>query len=370
MMNLMEYEFYRVERDTKLKDLAIQLDLTENMIMILNPKMRTFKAFLSSTIYVPYNELIKIPIRNKNIKKTLILEKNDSSLSSEENFRQNILYDNKKRYRCEQNNIILVDSVAKFNSEIKTQYLLSHTFQNQFHIMKLILEDYINTIQPNEMEVAFDLIKKIEFIRNQVNISYDIANNTFQINNMDELKKQWQIFSQSEVSKNSFFMELENKNPEVFLEFIKQGNHEYSNQYKLLDILDKNLFYHILFKSIIMRDKKDFVFKQKSQIFPNIENIVNIVKSKVSENEETTTYRLVGDIDPNKINKNIIQKYYSEVYQPLIKYSFTEYDYIYRITYEIENKTGLIKNATASVKEQIKNNYEIITHFTLREIEL
>ena len=53
-----------------------------------------------------------------------------------------------------------------------------------------------------------------------------------------------------------------------------------------------------------------------------------------------------------------------------MKKNYTEYDYIYRFTYVIENKTGLLLNANASLSEQVKNNYETITKFELKKIAL
>jgi len=58
------------------------------------------------------------------------------------------------------------------------------------------------------------------------------------------------------------------------------------------------------------------------------------------------------------------------MYQPLIKFSYTEFDFVFRITYTVENKTGILKNANVSIKEYIKNNYEIITKFDLKEVNL
>lgn len=109
---------------------------------------------------------------------------------------------------------------------------------------------------------------------------------------------------------------------------------------------------------------------QQSQLFPNINLKINVVKSVVSNDESTTTYRLVGTLDRENLNENEMKNLYEKFYQPIIKFSFTEFDYIYRITYEVDNETGQLLKSTASLKEFVKNNYDVITKFELRKVEL
>jgi len=58
-----------------------------------------------------------------------------------------------------------------------------------------------------------------------------------------------------------------------------------------------------------------------------------------------------------------------EVYKPLLKFSFTEFNFIYNITYTIDSK-GVLTEASALVYEFIKNNFEIITQFKLNKVDL
>lgn len=109
---------------------------------------------------------------------------------------------------------------------------------------------------------------------------------------------------------------------------------------------------------------------QQSQIFPNIKLDIAIVKTRVSNDGTFATYRLVGTLNENCFNVSDLFKLYDEIYKPIIKYSFTTFNMIYRINYTIDTKTGLLMNANASIKEQVKNNYESVSKFNLRRIEL
>lgn len=115
---------------------------------------------------------------------------------------------------------------------------------------------------------------------------------------------------------------------------------------------------------------EEYSFTQMSQIFPEISLKINILRSVVSDNENTQTFRIVGSLDDSSFNKNSIKSLYEKLYQPIIKFSFTEFDFVYRITYEIEKENNVLLNASVSIKESVKNNYDVITKYELRKVEL
>jgi LysM repeat protein len=280
-----------------------------------------------------------------------------------------ISFQKKARYRCEQNNVIVIDGKPSFSSQTKTQYLLSVKKENSDNIFAVTLEDYVNSIQPEEMEPAFNLIKEIELVRNNVVFTQNEKGEINSIINLPELSDKWANFINNKSKEIPFYNEMKARAPETIEDFITNGNKEFSNETELGAVLGKNLFYHILLKANLKNDD-DFRISQQSQLFPNIKLNTDVSKTLISNEENTTTYRLAGTLDKNSVNENEIIKLYQEMYQPIIKYSFTEFNFIYRITYTIQNETGFLINATASIKEQVKNNYETITKFELRRIEL
>ena len=54
----------------------------------------------------------------------------------------------------------------------------------------------------------------------------------------------------------------------------------------------------------------------------------------------------------------------------MLKYSYTDYDYVYRITYTLDKKTGILLDGKALLIEKIKNNFENLTQFEVKQIEL
>jgi len=281
----------------------------------------------------------------------------------------NVEFQKKARYRCEQNNVIVIDGKPSFSAQTKTQYLFSVKKENSDKVFAVKLEDYVNSIQPEEMESAFNLIKEIELVRENIVFTQNEKREIDRIINLAELSEKWKDFINNKSKEIPFYNEMKIRAPETIEDFIKNGNKEFSNEKELSQVLAKNLFYHILLQANV-ENSDNFMISQQSQLFPNIKLNTDVTKTIVSKDDFTTTYRLAGSLDRNSLNESEIEKLYNEMYQPIIKYSFTEFNFIYRITFTIENITGFLENATVSIKEHVKNNYETITKFELRRIDL
>lgn len=280
-----------------------------------------------------------------------------------------IAFTKRARYRCELNNIIAIDGKPNFSAQTKTEYLFSSRKQNDDILFMLKLEDYVNSIQPQEMEAAFYLIREIEMIRNVVIYTQSEDGAIKDIINREELSGKWQDFIRQKAPEIPFYQEMRNRDPETIRDFIENGNREFSDSKELGKVLAKNMLYHILLKSHMRKDDH-FSILQQSQLFPDILLAIDVSRTVVSEQGNTITYRLTGTLDKNRLDHDKIVRLYEEMYQPVIKYSFTEFNFIYRITYTVEKASGLLMDATASMKERVKNNYESITKFELRRVEL
>lgn len=167
-----------------------------------------------------------------------------------------------------------------------------------------------------------------------------------------------------------FTKKIRQQSQESAEDFINRGDVEFSNESKVKEVLDKNLFYHVLLKANVGDNLEDYSFIQHSQLFPNQELKINVVQSKISENENTAMFKLTGELDRENISEQKLEELYNEIYKPLLKYSYTEFDYIYRITYTVDTKTGLLIDGRVSLNEKIKNNFESITQFEIKQVEL
>ena len=356
----MEFKIHNVYGEEKLSSIAKKYDTTPEEIKALNPQAKFIKLPFSSTV-VGHGQQIKIPVRTK--EQVKVERKQGDTIPKGEFIKQ-------ARYRCNQDNLITIDGTPNFSCELKTQYLYSTLDNEEQKYLNVTLEDYITSIQPQGMKEAFELIKQIELIRNQIIFTQDNSGKISKIHNLGTLENNWKIFLNKEAKNIPFFQELEKRSPDTIKDFIKNGNKEFSSNGKLAEVLDKNLFYHILLKANLQDDLKEYTLNQQSQLFPDIKLQTKVVKSMATEDDLSTTYRLVGTLNRENLDEKELQRLYTEMYQPLIKFSYTEYDYIYRFTYVIENKTGLLLNANASLSEQVKNNYETITKFELKKIAL
>lgn len=275
------------------------------------------------------------------------------------------------RYRCNQDNIILIDGQPHFSCETKTQYVLSQN-ENFPYSLCINIEDYINSIHPKELKDCFDSIREIELLRTGVILSFRKEKQQWEIENIDELHNRWTCFLDKEMGRIPFFEELKNRNAEAVSDFITKGNREFSDPIEFLDVLDKNYFYHLLFISKQNdndRNNSHIVFH--SQIFPDVKcPIIVSAKKENSDKEKKTKIILTGELDRTSIDKEKLRKLYAEIYQPLIQYSFSEYNFIYTVECELDNTTGLICNAHVYTEEMVKNNYQIISQFELRRVDL
>ncbi len=350
----MKYKSHKVQPAENLEDISKKYDISIEDIKKANPDVKIFKPMYGAE-YVVASQELKIPVFTKE-------EKTKEIALNSESFYP------KARYRCSQNNLILIDGEPHFSCEIKTQYLYSILKERNTTLRKINLEDYITSIQPQNMQDAFELIKEIELLRNDVVFS-DEENKISKVYNFDSLSRKWKDFTKNKMNHIAFFKELKERNPKSIQDFISNGNKEFSNEKAFKEVIQKNLFYYVLLHSL-NAEIKEFKLIQNSQIFPNISLETNFIKTVVKEEELTTTYRLVGTLNKESLDDSILQNLYIQMYQPLIKFSYTEFDFVFRITYTVENKTGILKNANVSIKEYIKNNYEIITKFDLKEVNL
>lgn len=169
--------------------------------------------------------------------------------------------------------------------------------------------------------------------------------------NLQELSNKWQYFIKKEANSIPFFNELKARSPETIEDFIKNGYKEFSNSEELSTVLSKNLFYHILLEANSF-EKSNFDIIQNSQLFPNILLKINVVKSMISEDEDFTTYRLVGSLMFNKLleRKGTSQARYRTKQINIIKindvisaHSAIKCDYLLSLDRGIGDNTAIVR---------------------------
>lgn len=173
----------KIEKDIPIYDLAKDFKIEPDLIKRFNPNIDTYNDRWTnkSGEMVRQSQIIILPPISVN------------------EFTPNA------RYRCVQDNIILIDGQPHFSCETKTQYLLASN--NNYSNMSCVnLEEYINSINPNELKDSFDLIREIELLKTGIILSSQNAENTiWDVENMDEVHKHWTHFVENGI--NSFLLQ-------------------------------------------------------------------------------------------------------------------------------------------------------------------
>lgn len=297
----------------------------------------------------------------------LIVEIKDKKEISQEERDQ---LDYKARYRCEQVNI------SKINNEVITlsaitysEYLLKQDDKNE-NVFEVKLVDTTSSVDPVMYKQGFEFAISLEKLRTPVLFKTNSAGTVDEIYNKEELNSRWENFRDNNLKNDPVYNQLSSQAPEQAKDLIATGNKEFSSMPDFAKTLDKNLFFHIMFRAFQGGNLNDYELNQMSQIFPNINLNTHVVKSLVREDDDVEVYRLVGSLDKKNISHRVLEKMYDEIYKPMIKYSFTEFDYIYRINYTVEKESGFLLEGRAAISEKIKNNYEILTEYNIKRVEL
>jgi hypothetical protein len=278
--------------------------------------------------------------------------------------------DYKARYRCEQVNISRINNeVITLSAITYSEYLLKQDDKNK-NIFEVKLVDTTFSVDPVMYKQGFDFAISLEKLRTPVLFKVNSTGTVDEIYNNEELNLRWKNFRDHDLKINPVYNQLLSQAPEQAKDLIITGDKEFSSMPDFAKTLDKNLFFHIMFRAFQGGNLNDYDLNQMSQVFPNINLNTHVVKSLVREDDEVEVYRLVGSLNKNNIPSGALEKMYDEIYKPMIKYSFTEFDYIYRINYTVEKKSGFLLEGRAAISEKIKNNYEILTEFTIKKVEL
>ncbi|WP_419868491.1 LysM peptidoglycan-binding domain-containing protein [Chryseobacterium sp. CT-SW4] len=348
-MNFIKHE---IEKGDTLESLARQYEVTAKQLV----EFHNLHSPVTQQIYGD-----KLPIHIQ----TVITPSHYTS----ENKNNTINFKEKARYRCEQINISKInDQTITLSSSVNTEYLIS--FSPEQDLLEIDLKDYVFSVDPKVYHDAFSFSEKIERLKSPVLFEIGEEKIVNNILNRDKLEHKWKHFCENVLKTDSLYQQIAKNAPEQARDVIITGNKEFSSSENLSNMLDKNLFFHVFLRAIKGKNLNDYYIEQYSQLFPSLLLHIDVVKTTVSEDENFVTYRLVGTLDRNNISEVELQKMYDEIYKPIIKYNYTEFNYTYRIIYTIDKNTGLLSEGKVALSEKIKNNFEAITELIIRKVNL
>ena len=301
---------------------------------------------------------------------TIFIEQNifENSLIKNEKM-ESLNFERVARYRCEQLNI------SRINNEIITlsantiyEFLVKKAENTNIFEVELTDSDF--SVEPAIYESGFLFAQKLEKLKLPIN--FNISGQAFikEIFNHQEIENRWMKFRDHELQNTDIYQQLVSQSPKQAEDIINTGNKEFLDQDNFIKMMDKNLFFHIFTKAFLGEQLQNYRLQQFSQIFPNVDLKTDVTKSVVREDENTATYRLVGTLNRENISEDTLKNLYDTIYKSSLKFNYTTFDFIYRITYTVDKETGLLQEGKASIAEKIKNNFEVITEYNIKKVEL
>ncbi|MBL1223108.1 LysM peptidoglycan-binding domain-containing protein [Chryseobacterium sp. L7] len=275
----------------------------------------------------------------------------------------------KSRYRCEQLNITRVNNeVITMSASTYLEFLVQKVDYSA--IFNISMTDFTFSVDPAVFNKGFEFSHKFEKIKSPITVEISKYGTVDRVYNRDDIEQRWIKFRDFELVNDDMFKQLSSQAPTQAKDVVDTGNKEFLKEDNFARMVDKNLFYHIFFRAFQGGNLENYTIDQFSQIFPNINLSTDVVKSVVNEDENSATYRLVGTLNRSNLSEEILTDMYDKIYKPTLKYSYSEFDFVYRITYTINKKNNFITEGKASIAEKVKNNFEIITEYKIKQVEL
>ncbi|KPH12802.1 LysM domain-containing protein [Chryseobacterium sp. ERMR1:04] len=352
----MELIKYEIQKGDTLESIAKKYEITiQELINSHNENCGVTKVIIGNTLPIHLQYLF-------------LEEKDDDEKEKALADAEGRKFMQKIRYRCEQFNTTKLEDRISFHCNTKKEYTVERDLLHGK--AKVKLKEYLYKINPENLSLAIEAVKELEFDKENVVFDLNNDNTIKEVLNFSQIKEKWESFK-PKLASSEFYRQVEKINSKAADDIITGGGLEFENETNLKKTYDKSLLYHVLFNDYDAhkkRDKND-VLKFISQIFVNIPVELELQHTIIKEDDYFVEYKTVGTLLKDKIDNNVLEDQYNKFYKPIIEYGFSEYNYDYRIRRMVEKKTGIIVNASALMKEEVKNNYQFITQFDLKQIE-
>lgn len=277
----------------------------------------------------------------------------------------------KAKYRCQQVNVTRLEGQFLTSTEQKFQFAVGLDFNNSKDDIKLE-EHYFQTMPPTFSKV-FDFVTLMEKIRNNVELKYDDNGKVAFILNKQQQLDMWNQLKSSPAIQNEFIKALQEKNPQAYKNMILCGDKQFSLDYTNdVNEYQATLFYAIMFNKHLFWDKCQLDHSETqmfaSALFEQVYFPLTLeYKAKGIKNNQVRIIVSGHCILSKDIQQNV-EKLYRVNFQPIIKYSFTEYNVDYQLNYNFNKETHLVNEARLIVKEAVEYNVEHICEYKLHKI--
>lgn len=289
---------------------------------------------------------------------------------------ENSLFDKTVKYRCEQKVLNRIDGMVTSHSDTRRELSLSYDSKLQSNRFKAEVTESFVKMNPANMMPALELLDKIDGIKSHADVTID--SQTGRINkvmNFEEIKKQWEVYKSEMFHTINSTMGSgtdESKQVEKFTDIIDK---QFSDEPTFRGELSDKLFYDIFFDKYLTGQKlEDDKYDQKFYSFLFDQTpIKTTITQEVSTDEETglkkiSRYISADDQRAKVVNDYGIMRIYKERYQPLVKFSFTQYNYEFYHDILLAGD-GLPEEIKVNIIEEVQNNIEILVTYRIHRLK-
>jgi hypothetical protein len=278
------------------------------------------------------------------------------------------------RYRCEQTVVVKQNGVVKTHAETKRELLVSKVFSiphNNF-IYDVNLVDNVISFYPSSMQDMMNLMCRIDNVKCNALVQPNADTGKIQaILNQDKIVENWQALKNELQEKYSYVRDKKTRSEiEQFMEAL---DHQFKNQQSLIIDLDTKMFFDLFFDKYLV-GKDDFATPYtldfNSQLFNDVPLHITMQPMITGESVTTVAVTKLSKVEKSASLMQAIEARYNERIKPTIGYKFSDYAFSYRVTANIDTQQNMINEAAISILEEIKNNVQLLTNYTLKRVDL
>lgn len=290
--------------------------------------------------------------------------------SIKEGFDRNYHLENSTIYRTEQLNVTRIEDDIKSYSQLKKEYEIKSDFDK--HIISVKLNDFFYEFNPPALSRIFDFISEVDYIRNDCTIQLNEQGRFLKILNKKSQYKNWNNFKSNRLNEIEFINVVRQSKPTEYVNLIKQGDLQFSEEYEDSKDFNRDLFYFVILDKYLYNSSEKLESENlnyQSQLFPDVVIPMKLRYDIIKKENDLITIRKVWEtIESNDLLENISNAY-EKYHQPLIKYKFTNYKLDMRCLLSYNEKTKILENAELNIIENVENNIKSECVFNLKKIE-
>ena len=289
---------------------------------------------------------------------------------------ENSLFDKTVRYRCEQKVLNRIDGIVTSHSDTRREFVLSLDSKMQSNRFKAEVTESFVKMNPDGMMAALELIDKVDSIKSRAEVKVEpLTRSISKVMNFDEIKNNWEEY------KSEMFYTINST--------LGSGTQEDKQVKKITDIIDSQfcdeptfrkelsskLFFDVFFDKYLtgqsLEDSKyDRTFY--SYLFDQTP-IKATLTQEISNDKETGLRKVSRYISPDdqrmkRVANHHVMNIYRERYQPIIKYSFTQYNYEFYHDILLSDD-GLPEEIKVNIVEEVQNNIEILVTYRIHRLK-